>query len=169
MDSPDIRSLTQVDAAIFRALRLAALKECPTAFTADYATNLQQPVSHFSAQIKSSPDNFIVGAFQNLTLAGMAGFYRSEGPKLRHRGNIWGMYVAPNVRGAGWGRKILAEVISRARALEGILQIHLSVVADNEKARTLYLRNGFTVVGREPRAIQVDGKFYDDDLLVLSW
>jgi hypothetical protein len=72
----EIRLLTRDDAEAFRALRVAALKECPTAFTAEYETNLQRPLSHFAAQIHASPDSFMVGAFQNRTLAGMAGFLR---------------------------------------------------------------------------------------------
>jgi ribosomal protein S18 acetylase RimI-like enzyme len=163
----EIRLLTPDDAGAFRALRLAALKECPTAFTADYETNLQRPLSYFAAQIVPLPDKFIVGAFQNVALAGMAGFYRSEGPKLRHKGNIWSMYVAPELRGGGVGRKILHEIIAVARTLEGIIQVHLCVVADNLRARRLYLASGFEIIGREHRAVQVDGKFFDEDRLVL--
>jgi GNAT superfamily N-acetyltransferase len=163
----EIRMLTREDAESFRRLRLAALKECPSAFTADYAANLQRPLTHFAAQIQSLPDNFIVGAFHDGTLAGMAGFYRSEGPKLRHKGNIWGMYVAPDLRGSGVGRKLLQEIIAKARTFADIVQLHLSVVADNAKARTLYLSSGFEIVGCEPRAVKVDGKFLDEDRLIL--
>jgi ribosomal protein S18 acetylase RimI-like enzyme len=162
-----IRLLAPGDAEAFRALRLAALKECPTAFTADYETNLRRPLSHFAAQIQSAPDNFMVGAFRNLELVAITGFYRSEGPKLRHRGNIWSVYVASDLRRSGLGRKMLDEVIARARSLDGMIQIHLSVVADNIGARTLYLNSGFEIVGRAPRAIHVDGKYFDEDLLVL--
>jgi RimJ/RimL family protein N-acetyltransferase len=48
------------------------------------------------------------------------------------------------------------------------MQILLSVVADNVAARTLYLSVGFEVTGREPRTVQVDGRFYDEDRMVLS-
>ena len=163
----EIRLLTQQDAAAFRALRLTALEECPRAFTADYETNSRQPLSQFAAQIRSLPDNFIVGAFDGDTLVGMAGFYRSEGTKLRHKGNLWGMYVAAGFRGGGTGRKILREAVARARTLDGIVQLHLAVIAGNERARRLYLDADFEIVGREPRAILVDGQYYDDELMVL--
>jgi ribosomal protein S18 acetylase RimI-like enzyme len=163
----EIRLLTRGDAESFRTLRLAALKECPAAFTADYAANRQRPLSHFAAQIQSLPDNFVVGAFEERALGGVAGFYRSEGPKLRHKGNIWSMYVAPDLRRGGVGRKLLQEIIARARTLEDIVQVHLSVIADNLAARTLYVSSGFEIVGREPRAVKVDGAFLDEDRLVL--
>jgi GNAT superfamily N-acetyltransferase len=97
----ELRFLTQDDAQAFRDLRLAAMKERPTAFSADYQANLQRPLGDFAAQIHSLPDNFILGAFQNGSLNGIVGFFRSEGPKVRHNGNIWSMYVKPELRGQG--------------------------------------------------------------------
>ena len=164
----EIRLLTPGDAQAFRALRLAALKECPTAFTADYESNVRRPLSHFAAQLQPDPDTFMLGAFRNVDLVAMAGFHRSKGPKLHHRGNIWSVYVAPDLRRGGLGRQMLRDVIALARTLDGVIQIHLSVVADNMSARTLYLNSGFELMGRMPRAVHVDGKYFDEELLVLA-
>src|SRR5947209_2956963 len=164
----EIRLLNPGDAEAFRTLRLAALKESPTAFTADYETNMRRPLSHFAARIQPDVDSFMLGALQNADLLAMAGFYRSKGPKLRHRGNIWNVCVAPDVRRRGVARTILRDLIALSRTLDGVMQIHLSVVTDNVAARMLYLNNGFEIVGRSPRAIQVDGRYFDEDLLVLA-
>jgi GNAT superfamily N-acetyltransferase len=36
-------------------------------------------------------------------LVGMVGFYQRSGPKDRHKGIIWGMYVKPCLQGNGLG------------------------------------------------------------------
>src|SRR5689334_15302028 len=106
-----LRLLTPTDAEAFRAIRLEAMRDSPAAFTADYDINLQRPLSHFVAQINNRNDNFIIGAFDVDTLVAIGGFFRSDGPKLRHKGNVWSMYVTPRMRGTGLGRKVLQEII----------------------------------------------------------
>jgi ribosomal protein S18 acetylase RimI-like enzyme len=162
-----LRPLTPADAELFRRHRLDALREAPAAFSADYETNAQRPLSDFAARIRTAPDNFMMGAFRSDALVGFAGFYRSDGPKQRHKGNIWGMYVVPHARGTGVGRQVLSAIIDRARSLEAIEQIHLSVVADNTAARALYLSTGFETFGREPHALRIGDRYYDEEHMVL--
>ena len=161
-----LRLLIADDAEAFRKIRLEAMRESPAAFTADYEINSQRPLSHFAAQIKSNSDNFVVGAFDDDELVAIGGFFRSDGPKLRHKGNVWSMYVTPRRRGAGLGRKILQEIIAHARNLNDIEQVLLSVVATNTPARELYLAFGFKSCGREPRSIKVDEQYYDEEHMV---
>ena len=58
-----------------------------------------------------------------------------------------GMAVAAGRRGAGVGAALLAALLDRARAA-GAPAISLSVEDGNVRARTLYERHGFRVVGR---------------------
>ncbi|UYZ62143.1 GNAT family N-acetyltransferase [Hymenobacter weizhouensis] len=39
--------------------------------------------------------------------------------------------------------------------------------ATNDNARHLYVSEGFTPVGREPRAIKWEGQYFDEDKMVL--
>jgi RimJ/RimL family protein N-acetyltransferase len=48
-----------------------------------------------------------------------------------------------------------------------VTQVKLSVNTENEKAAALYRSLGFEVYGREPRAMRVDGRYHDEDLMLL--
>ena len=53
----------------------------------------------------------MVGAFYDSRLIGMAGFYREKGLKSRHKGRVWGVYVTPEARGGGIGRKMMQALL----------------------------------------------------------
>jgi ribosomal protein S18 acetylase RimI-like enzyme len=81
---------------------------------------------------------------------------------------IYSMYVAPEARGQGVGRALLSEVIARARALDGVEQVYLEVVASVPAARALYRSLNFEVYGRRARALKLDdGRYLDEELMVL--
>jgi ribosomal protein S18 acetylase RimI-like enzyme len=46
--------------------------------------------------------------------------------------------------------------------MEGVRQVLLTVTAGNDTALAMYEAFGFRVYGREPRALLVDGVFFDD-------
>jgi len=163
----EFRRLTAADAEGYRRVRLHGLKESPQAFAADYELSAQLPQEHFAARLKNEVDAFVIGAFVGEQLVGIGGFYREDGPKLRHRGTIWGVYVMPEHRSGGLGRKLIAEIIANAAVVPDIHQINITVTAANERARQLYRSMGFEPWGLERKALWIDGSFYDDEHMVM--
>jgi ribosomal protein S18 acetylase RimI-like enzyme len=87
--------------------------------------------------------------------------------KLKHRANIAAMYVDPEYRRSGTGKKLLEEAIKKAKELEGIEQIYLSVTSTNEAAIKLYLSLGFTTYGKDIKALKINNRYYDEDLMAI--
>jgi ribosomal protein S18 acetylase RimI-like enzyme len=164
MPTPLIRQLTVSDAAAFRDLRLAGLLAAPEAFGSSHAAEKDHTVEDFAQTIAR---NYLAGAFAEGRLIGVVGFYRLTGEKLAHRGNIWGVYVAPTHRNAGIARALMEAALAHARGI--VSQVHLSVVTDNEAALGLYKRLGFVTYGTEPRALRIGSRFYDEHMMVLRF
>lgn len=112
-------------------------------------------------------ETFYLGAFEEESLVGMVGFFRENGLKGQHKGYIISMYTAPEQRGRGVGKALVAEAIVQARAIPGIEQLHLAVVTTNTAARQLYQSLGFEVYGLEPRALKQGEQYWDEELMVL--
>ncbi|MDA1188350.1 MAG: GNAT family N-acetyltransferase [Chloroflexi bacterium] len=166
-----IRTFTAEDAAENQRLRLRALIEHPEAFSSSYEKESKATLEQVAEKlggIAKSQDEFILGAFKGIQLVGMVGFYRELMDKERHKGFLWGMYVAPEARSHKVGRKLLQELIKRAGSLVGLTQIRTGVVTTNEAARNLYKQLGFESYGIEKNALYVNGNYYDMDLLVLG-
>lgn len=165
-----IATITPETFPTWRTLRLRALKDHPDAFGASWEWYAGLPEAESQAHFSSrqDPRNQVWGAFaEDSRLLGTVGLFCDDGPKTSHRAHIWGMYVAPEARGQRVGERLITEAIAFARSIDGILQIHLAVTSHNASARRLYERMGFTIYGREPRVLIVDGVGYDEDLMVL--
>lgn len=152
----EIRRLTALDTAVYRALRLRGLREHPEAFTSSWEEDGAKPLSVSEARLTSDQQRHW-GAFEAGTLHGIAGLELLPRPKERHKARVVGMYVAPECAGAGVGAALLQAVIADAIAL-GITDLVLTVTEGNGPALGLYLRAGFRVFGTEPRAICVEGR-----------
>jgi len=152
-----IRRLTPADATAFQPLRLAALREAPSAFGSSYEEEVAFPASVIEGRLAEKPDRGPFGAFEGNELVGLVALGRENMNKLSHKALIWGMYVAPKARGKGVGRALLREALSLARSVPGVRQVNVSVNATNAGAIALYESVGFKVYGREPCALLVNG------------
>ncbi|MBN2503277.1 MAG: GNAT family N-acetyltransferase [Anaerolineales bacterium] len=154
-----IRILTPDDAEIYNELRLRALTEFPAAFGMSVA---EMPSVEVMRTRLAGENSWIFGAFDGEQLVGMAGLHRLEFEKMRHKAEIWGMFVAPEQQGLGLGKALLQAAIDQARSTPGIEQLLLTVAGYNEKAKSMYAALGFEAWGFEPRAVKLEGEYYDD-------
>lgn len=164
----EIRQLTSSDAEKYWDLRLEALKQAPEAFLTSYedAKKRENPVAQVVSNLKTE-GNFTFGAFEGDELIGVVTLVQEKAEKIQHRANIFAMYVAPKKQGAGVGEALLTEAINKAKSIEAIEKINLSVVASNEPAKKLYTKLGFKVYGLEEKAIKLNGVYLDDEHRVL--
>jgi ribosomal protein S18 acetylase RimI-like enzyme len=152
-----IRRLAPSEGVAYREIRLEALRLNPEAFGSTYDAESVRPLEHFAERVASCP---VFGAFRGGEIVGMAGFLGRAGAKDSHKGYLWGMFVRPDARNAGVGRKLAEAVIDYAREHVEILQ--LDVVSENEAARRLYGNLGFVEYGIERKALKQGGRYYDE-------
>ena len=134
----EIRFLTADDREQWLRLRIEALEGDPEAFSASLDEYRSLNLDQVKRRLWSDGDAFVVGAFREGCLCGMAGFYREQGPKSRHKGRVWGVYVTPAARGAGIAYKMMQALLDRVGMIEGMEQVLLSVAATQEPAIRLY-------------------------------
>ena len=164
----EIRFLTRDDANEWWRLRLEALQGDPAAFSSSVEEHQALTQEDVRRRLGSEGGNFfVVGAFDDGRLQGMAGFHREQGPKTRHKGRVWGVYVTPGRRREGIGRKVLQLLLQCGTQIDGIEQISLSVTTTQTSAIGLYRSLGFQSFGREPRALRIGQRYVDEEYMVL--
>ena len=129
------------------------------------------PKDNLNAQFPTNDriDSFTLGAYVENILAGVVSFTRDgeDREKLRHKGILSTMYVSNQFRGHGIAGALLQEVIKRVKAVPGIEQINLVVVATNSRAKQLYEKFGFEKFGTERNSIKWENRYFDEDQMVL--
>ena len=158
----EIRRLVPADAAVYRDVRLEGLRLRPEAFGSTFAEESVKPLDWFAGRLDSAA---VFGAFEGDTLLGVAGLFVRDSVKEAHKGVLWGMYVRPQARGAGLGRRLVEAVIAHARHCVEIIE--LRVVEGNEEARRLYAGLGFVEYGVEKNAMKQNGRYWDEVLMAM--
>ncbi len=167
LDLVTIRQIETDEVMTFHEFRLAGLKQCPEAFGSTYDEELQFSAAEVESRFLGSGDDFVLGAYEEWNLVGMVGLQRATRIKRRHGAFVWGMYVAPVARGKGIGDALLDELVARAKKIDGLLQLHLSVITKCQAARRLYVAHVFESYGVEPRAHNQDGDLLDIEHMIM--
>lgn len=162
----EIRLLKPLDAENYRNLRLEALRKNAESFGSSYEEEKENPIETYKSRLQSDV-SFTFGAFEHEKLIGTVTLVRENKRKLKHKAHIFAMYVSPENRGRGIGKSLMVEAIRKTNDLEGIEQVHLTVVTTNESAKKLYSYFGFELFGREKRALKLDQAYFDEDHMVL--
>lgn len=183
-----IRQLGHADAIAYRALRLRMLALYPDAFTSSFEEDVDKPLTWVAERLEpgsAAPNDFVLGAFAAVeveardaardrdrapaqALVGAIGLTVEARPKQRHKGFVFGMYVAPEHASRGIGRALLDACIERARSIERLELLTLTVTATNERPRRLYEAAGFHAFGVEERALKIGDAYYAKAHMMLS-
>jgi len=161
-----LRPLNADDAAVFAELRRKAIDDSPSAIWPTLEEEAARSLDTVAAQIKQTPEQIVFGVFDLHMLVGITGLKREPYAQLRHRGTLWGVFVDPLYRNVGVARELLNAALTHARTMH-LQQIHLRVNTDNHRARRLYTTSGFTGYGIDPRAMCVNGRYFDEENMVL--
>jgi RimJ/RimL family protein N-acetyltransferase len=159
-----IRQANLEDVHQYRELRLNALLDSPTAFSADYQTNLHYPMSFWEGRLTFDQYGMTFFAEHAGNLIGMTGIRIGESPKTKHGAYIWGVYIRPEWRGLHIAEALIEECADWGRQRKVVI-LKLGVMANNAAAIRCYERCGFRTYGTEPRALLYEGIYYDEYLM----
>jgi ribosomal protein S18 acetylase RimI-like enzyme len=156
-DTVAVRRLTAADAALFRDIRLHALKTEPREYASTHADWCDRPLSDFEDLLRTVR---YVGAEQDRALLGICGWHPLARVPTRHRGAVVGVFVRAEWRRRGLFSRMLDAVVEDATGQ--VRQLELHVCADNHAALAAYRAHGFAQIGRIPAALAHEGGFADE-------
>ena len=134
----EIRSTTADDWAILKEIRLAALRDAPTAFGVSHATAAAYSDAQWRERAAGPHPEFLL-AFRDGVAVGMIGGGVSA---ATGEYNLIAMWVKPECRGDG-AAALLVDAIKTSAAAKGHTRIVLDVAPENAKAAAFYQRQGF--------------------------
>ena len=97
-------------------------------------------------------------------LVGIVGAVLEKQEKVRHIGYVYSMYIAPEVRGKGLGKKLMRQLIEETkRQFPYVIKLRLNATLGNGHAISLYESLGFKRVARLRKELFVDGEYLDEE------
>lgn len=156
----NVRPITGQNTSTYKAVRLAALRDAPHAFSSTYTREFQLTDAEWLARVERMNGDSNVGflAMDGDITCGLVGSFLDE--KDQTRAHLVSMWTAPTHRQQGVGRLLVEEVVNWAR-LRKVRSLLLMVTSNNQPAIRFYERLGFRKTGRtEP---------YPNDFAVIEY
>lgn len=140
-----IEPITVSNRAVFRSVRLRALKEDPSAFGSTYAREAAFDDDEWARRVVRWSGEQGIGflAIHEDRACGIAGALLEESDQAQ----LVSMWTAPEYRQHGVGR-LLVEAITAWAVGRGLNMLRLMVVSENQSALSFYERLGFIRTGR---------------------
>jgi ribosomal protein S18 acetylase RimI-like enzyme len=156
-----IRQLTVDDAAALKPFRLQSLRDQPDAYHST-ADEWELPLERYETLIRDNPVFAaidVAGAIVGVAILGITGRTKLQ---IRHKCEIWSVYVAPSQRGSGIARALLLTCIAEAQ-LRGYEAIVLTASTHLTHVVKLYQTLGFVIYGTERGEVKMaDGRYLDN-------
>jgi ribosomal protein S18 acetylase RimI-like enzyme len=141
--TPTIRRFAPHEWATYKDIRLRALADSPEAFGSTLADGLLRPDAEWAERLETGANSAFdlpLLAEANEKPVGLA-WGRIEEPDLA-TAHLYQVWVDPDYRGLGIGKRMLEIVIAWAKAMDAST-LELSVTDRDSPARRLYIRAGF--------------------------
>ena len=142
------------------------MQDTPEGFSASPQDEADLTSDDFALRCAPPEPGRTFGAFAGEMLIGMAAYLPERGEKTRHKATMAAVYIKPAWRKSGVGRALVEALVAHARAHRVILRCNAAM--HNLPARRLYHALGFVQYGIERDALLIDGRSYDEELLMLD-
>jgi len=157
-----VRRVRADEPALLRKLRLRALDESPAAFGSTSARERAFTDAIWVERTQRGAQAHDTATFVVERGGRMVGMVVvAVEARVPSRAELFGVWVDPEVRGAGAGLALTEAAASWAQGI-GMSELRLWVVATNPAALALYLRAGFVLTGahqsmpRDPSVLEVE-------------
>ena len=147
----ELRRIRKHEAVRLRELRLRALRDAPHAFATSFERAQDRPPQHWEdfavkSEVAESQVTLVV-VDDARWLAMTSCFLDKQDPNTAWLAQMW---VEPESRGLGLGRRLVEAAADWARA-RGVTRLKTSVSEDNVAAEALYKAVGFHPTGERGR------------------
>lgn len=151
----------------YREFKLARLKEDPQSSHVTYNEEAGLAIELWKKDLEMSleKDKFVhMFAVEGKKILGMGTIFFSNKTNTKHVGNLVSIHVDKSKRKMGIGQKIIEALLKEAR-LKKLVKLELTVNTIQIPAINLYLKYGFTVVGKLQKTIFVGKEYYDEYIM----